>query len=300
MLAIAGFLITLSFRRSTIYDPADFQFSADKIYSEGVPNSVIFSYDAAKAQTDSVFIVQTWDIRRKTIVPREGRKHSAIYYYPGFFRTKLIVEEQVMKTHDLQITSDGWLGLMELPGKPLYFEKEEILSNDGVTISTDLLHQYEIPLNPVPPKIRIFNQGDLGDLMNDHFTFETELKNDFKSGINTCQYVEVLIQCKDDIIIIPLVSVACVGDAYLYAAGVSRESKDADLSGFGADLSQWTHLKVQSKDKQLTFFVNGIQAESFVFPNQPTGVVGVQYRFNGPGSVKFARFREDGDWLTLN
>ena len=36
----------------------------------------------------------------------------------------------------------------------------------------------------------------------------------------------------------------------------------------------------------MTFFVNGKKAHSFKFPHKPTGIVGVQYRFEGVGAVK--------------
>ena len=82
----------------------------------------------------------------------------------------------------------------------------------------------------------------------------------------------------------------CAGDLSLYAAGKSLKSKEADLTGFGTDLSEWTTLRVESVNKKMTFFVNEKQAASFEFPNPATGIVGVQYRFNGTGDVKNAWF----------
>ncbi|MEP7319450.1 MAG: hypothetical protein ABI921_11940, partial [Panacibacter sp.] len=40
-------------------DPADYAFSSKVVVNKGVPNSVIFDYDAAKAPTDSVIIQQS-------------------------------------------------------------------------------------------------------------------------------------------------------------------------------------------------------------------------------------------------
>ncbi|AEE48018.1 hypothetical protein [Haliscomenobacter hydrossis] len=271
-------------------DQHQYQFKANKIVAEGVPNTVIFNYDASASPTDSVYIVQTWDMRRKTRVPKDKHAHSAIYYYPGFFRTKLIVGNSIVKTHDLQISSDGWLALVEQEPVPIYFKKEDYLKADGVDIGTTTLKKYNLALLPNPPKIRVFNQGDMGELMNDNFTFETTVKNAFSEGSNACQFVEVLIQCKDDIIIIPLADKACAGDLRIYAAGAPAESKYADLSGFGCDLNEWTTLKVVTKDKKMSFYVNGKKAHSLTFPNTPTGIVGVQYRFNGLGAVKDAKF----------
>lgn len=281
-------------------DNATYKFSANKIISEGVPNSVVFTYDASASPTDSVYIVQTWDIRRKTRVSKNNNKHSAIYYYPGYFRTKLIVDNTIVSTHDLQITSDGWLCLVENDPTPLYFKKEDYQKKDRIEVDKPLLDKYNLSLNPNPPKIRFFNQRDLGDLMNDNFIFETTLKNDFSDGNNSCQYVEVLIQCKDDIIIIPLAAKACVGDMHLYAAGTELKSKEADLSGFGADLKQWTTLRVETTNKKMDFFVNNVLATSVVFPNQPTGIVGLQYRFNGVGAVRNTWFENKNGRIVMD
>ncbi len=78
-------------------------------------------------------------MRRKTLVPKNKHAHSAIYYYPGFFRTKLIVGNTIVKTHDLQISSDGWLALVEQEPVPIYFKKEDYLKADGVDIGTATL-----------------------------------------------------------------------------------------------------------------------------------------------------------------
>lgn len=276
-----------------------YSFQANKVLSKGVPNSVIFTYDASASPTDSVFIVQTWDIRRKTLVPKDQKHHSAVYYYPGFFRSKLIIGQTIVKTHDIQIATDGWLGLVENEPRPIYFKKSEILNGEIVEIDTQVLHAYNLPLLPDPPKIRLFNQMDMGDLMDDNFIFETTLKSPYNGGSNACQFVEVLIQCKDDIIIIPLADKACTGDLRLYAAGAMAESKYADLSGFGCNLNEWNTLKVVSKDKKMSFYVNGKKAHSFTFPNEPQGIVGVQYRFNGGGAVKDTRFSNGAFELQL-
>lgn len=296
LLVVLGVIAFMAVKKKAAPDPSDFRFAANKVVSEGVPNSVVFTYDATAATTDSVYIVQTWDIRRKTLVPRNKHEHSAIYYYPGFFRTRLIVDGHTVQRHDLMISTNGWLCLAEQDPVPLYFKKEEYARGDRIEVDTAVLKNYQLPLYPRAPKIRFFNQRDLGKLQNDNFTFETKLKNEFTSGTGACQFVQVLIQCKNDIIIIPLAAKPCTGEATLVAAGAEVNSKDADLSGFGADLSQWTTLRVESRHKTMRFLVNGSLAHTLTFPNDPTGIVGLQYRFSGLGAVKDTWFR-DGEHL---
>ena len=293
---LSTFFILKSNPNKPKIDASKFQFEANKVLTVGVPNSVIFTYDAKAATTDSVFIVQTWDIRRKTLVNKNATHHSAIYYYPGYFKSKLIIDSQIVKTHDIQIATDGWLGLIE-EDKPFYFSKKEIQSEEGVAITESLLSKNNFTLKPKCPHIRFFNQTDMGNLMNDDFEFETTVKNAYNEGTNVCQYSQILIQCKDDIIIIPLSAKACVGDINIYAVGSYKNAKTDDLSRFGADLTQWTTLKVICKNKTMQFFVNGILATTLTPKNAPTGIVGVQYRFNGVGAVKDTWFkREEEMW----
>jgi hypothetical protein len=289
LLALIGFI---SVRRKASPDASQFSFSLSKVKATGVPNTVVFTYDATAATTDSVFIVQTWDIRRKTLVAKDQHAHSAIYYYPGFFRTRLIVDGTVVQRQNLQISTDGWLGLVENEPVPLYFNKAEFTKSDRIEVDTNTLGSYGLSLYPQAPKVRFFNQRDLGNLQSDRFTFETKVKNDFSRGTGACQYVQVLIQCKNDIIIIPLAAPTCTGDLELIACGAFVNSKQADLSKFGADLSQWVTLRVESQNKQMQFFVNGALAYSVNFPGEPTGIVGLQYRFDGVGAVKDTWFKD--------
>jgi hypothetical protein len=274
----------------TNIDTNDFQFSLNKIKTTGLPNSVVFTYHASKAKTDSVFIVQTWDIRRKTLVPKNGNNHSAIYYYPGFFNTKLIIDSTVVKNQDLQISTDGWLGLVEMPEKPIYFSKEEIKAMVGIKVDDNLLAKHSLPTQPSSPKVRFFNQHDMDNLMNDNFTFETEFRNHNPAADNACHFTEILIQCKNDIIIVPLADSACVGDLSIAFAGFYKQAKFSDLSGFGANLNNWTKLKIECKNRHAVFYVNGKKAYDLDCPHNPKGIVGVQYRFVGAGEIKYSRF----------
>ena len=278
---------------------AGFAFSCNKAVSEGVPNSVVFHYKAPVASTDSVFIVQTWDMRRKKAVPANGSEYSAIYYHPGYFNAKLVVDTQIVMTRNLMISSGGWLGLVENDPIPLYFTKDELRKKEGVGVDSATLARYHLSLLPEAPRVRLFYIKDLGNLSDADFSFETTLSNGFNQGSGVCQYVEVLIQCKNDVFIIPLVAKACIGNIYLWTPGKGITSQEADLSGFGCDLTQWSTLKVVSIHRQVSFFVNGHQAASVSFTHEPSDIVGVQYRFTGTCAVRSARFTTGDRTISL-
>lgn len=257
--------------------------------TEGLPNSVVFDFDASSANPqDSVFISQSWDVRRKVLVNKNDKHHSSIYFYPGYFRAKLMIGKEIIKEHDIQIKTDGWLGVVEADWgiEPLYFKPSDIVKTPVVEIDKPVFDKYNVPLNPTPPKIRLFNQKDLKGIMTDNFTFETEVKSGLPEGSNVCQNVTVMLQARNDIMMVPLTSVGCVGDISLAAFGYYVASNKADLSGFGCTPNEWTKLKIECKRGKMKIFVNNKLAYTAKVENPPTDIVGVQYRFNGPCAVR--------------
>ncbi|MCK7554758.1 hypothetical protein MKQ70_06985 [Chitinophaga sedimenti] len=125
-----------------------------------------------------------------------------------------------------------------------------------------------------PGQLRLFNIQDMGPLMTDNFTFETTIKNEFDDGSNACHNVQLLIECKNDVIFLPLSAPSCAGDLALYFCGWRAESKSADLSGFGCDLKRWTTVRVETVNKQAKIYINGRKVYALTFTNEATGIVG--------------------------
>lgn len=126
--------------------------------------------------------------------------------------------------------------------------------------------------------------------MTDNFVFETRLKNEFKQGAAACQKASIVILCRNEFLSIPLVAKGCVGNLRLHLAGDEANSNTADLSGFGADLSQWVDLRCQVQNKQLTISVNGVSVYKAALTGKPVGIVGISYVFEGSGAVDYTRF----------
>jgi hypothetical protein len=162
-----------------------------------------------------------------------------------------------------------------------------------LSVDVPLLQQYYLYDRPDPAPIRFVNVQDMGTLRNDHFVFETMVKNPKNDKSAACQLVQVLLLCKDDVIVVPLCPKGCVGDLALYGRGKGVSSKEADLSGFGCDLDNWVPLKVEGKGRQLRFWVNDKLAYELDCPGAAVDIVGLQYRFFGPGAIKNTRFIQD-------
>ena len=274
--------------------PGDFSFSSRPV-TKGLPNSVVFHYDATASPTDSVFIQQSWDPRRRDLVPKNGHEYTSIYYAPGYYRAKLVIGKQIVQQHNLMILSDGWhVAVMREP-VPVYFTPKEAIRNGALGLSVADIEARNIPMQPQSSKVLYRYVREFERLNAKNFVFETRLKNDFRKGSSACQHVSILILCKNQYLSIPLSAKGCIADLNVYLAGHYAEAKTTDLSAFGADLSTWVDVRCEVRNKHVQLFVDGKKAYEAIAPNAFTDIVGVSYEFEGTGSVDFVRFnRLDG------
>lgn len=267
-------------------DPTLFSFTSKKVIDFGVPNTVVFDYDAtAASDDDSIFIQQSWDTRLSRPVKRNQRQHTSIYYIPGFFEAKLVVNKQIVKEHNLLIKTDGWLPLVEQPATPVYFNSKDAIHDGMLQLPVETIRASNIELQPVAPWTGYYNVRDFGELMSDDVVFETALKNDFKSGSNPCQYVEIRLQFEGPAVLIPLSAKGCVSNIGIADTDGTRR----DLSAFGSDFNDWVNVKCVVKGKIAEIFVDNVSAIRLRVTGGRAKMVEIGYRFQGTGSVDFVK-----------
>lgn len=275
-------------------DPTAFSFSSRKVLETGVPNTVVFDFDASAAgEGDTVSILQSWDPRFTRRVGRQDRQHTSVYYYPGYFDARLKINNLVVRRHPLLIQSDGWLPLIETSPVPVYFKQEDLVRNGAMTLPLATIRNTGIPLQPETPWAGFYKVGDFGDLRSDDFIFETELRNDYSEGSAVCQHTELHILFEGAAMVLPLSTPGCVSE--LNFADVS--GKKLDLSVLGVDFSQWVGVRFEVRDSAATLSVNGKEAFKMNVGVDAVRWVGMIYKFKGTGSVNFVRVSRKKDDL---
>jgi hypothetical protein len=267
--------------------PGDYSFSSKKVVTAGLPNSVVFDYEASRAPDDSVVIQQSWDTTRRVKVPKSGRQYTSIYYYPDFYHATLQVHDQVVKWHDLLIQSNGWLPLIEHDPVPIYFKKTEAIHDGRISLSPDQIRASNISLQPAAPTVMFANVRDFGEIYSDHFTFETSVKNDFSEGSAACQLTRIYLLCEGTAIWVPLCAKGCISTTDLYFTYFYTSGKREDLSNFGVDFSQFVKLRIESDSGRARIFVNNQLAYTVPRHIRHSRIIGIDYRFEGTGSVDY-------------
>ncbi|KAA2241492.1 hypothetical protein F0L74_16480 [Chitinophaga agrisoli] len=268
--------------------PSDYQFSSKPV-TRSIPNSVIFSYDATAAQGDSVEIQQSWDGRRRKRVGKNAHTHTSIYYEPGFYRAKLLVDNQVVKETPLIIPTNGWVGMIQQEPVPVYLPANAFERAGELSLSADEILQQHIALKPQPPVVKFFNVGNFEPVPLADFSFSTTVKHTYRDGAAACQLMAILLITDDAPIIIPLSDKGCVSELNLMSVDEMVSGKSADLSGFGVDFTDWAQVSGKRAGNKIQYTVNGKPAYSCQLPDRPVHIVGIAYNFMGTGAVKDVR-----------
>ncbi|MBS1660212.1 MAG: hypothetical protein JST68_04085 [Bacteroidetes bacterium] len=268
--------------------PQDYVFTSKKVVTSGVPNSVIFDYNAALSPEDSVVIQQSWDTTRRVKVSKKDHQHTSIYYYPDFYHATLQVQNHTVKTHNLLIESNGWLPLVEQSPVPVYFKKEDAIHDGKISLSIDQIKQKNIQLQPNPPTVMITNVRDYGEIYTDHFTFETALKNDYSEGSAVCQLSRIYLLCEGTAIWIPLCAKGCISTVDLYFTYFYTDGKREDLSAFGVpNFNDYVKLRIESDSGRAKILINDKLAYTVPRHIIRSKIIGIMYRFQGAGSVDY-------------
>ncbi len=286
VIVLLGFYFARKKTSAPAIDPSQYQFSSKKVLTEGVPNSVVFDYEASASPFDSVYIQQSWDPARRKKVSKHQRQFTSVYYYPGFFKAKLMIGKQIVKEHELLIKTKGWLPIIEQTPVPVYFEEKEAMSGTELELPVEKIREKNIPLQPQTPWIRYANVGNWGDLQTDSFRLEATVKNEYREGSAICQNTEIRILCDGSAIIIPLCDKGCVSELNMLVLARSFSGKEQDLSFLGVDFHDWIHVVCTGGNGMFRLFLDNRLVFQSPLPAKPVAIKGIDLRFQGTGRIR--------------
>lgn len=292
-LLVLGSLYFISMKRKKPIDLSGVKFSSKKV-SDGLPNSVVFQYDASAFNSDNVFIQQSWDPSRRERVPGNGKQYTSIYYHPGYFLAKLIVDNQIKKESTVFIKTKGWIGIVDHFPVPVYLSPGEIKGQGYMGISGEVMQQkLGVPVFN-NTWVKFSNVREFPGIRADDFVLECTLRNTSTTGQSVCGKADLTILGAGAAIIIPIVNKGCIADIGILTGYNWIDGKDHDLSAFGCDFTQFQNLKCSVKNHRLKIFLNNKQIMDVEQKHSIGRVVGIRFEFEGSGQVKHYKLETPG------
>jgi hypothetical protein len=258
-----------------------------KPLAEGLPNSVVFAVDLKGNKPHQTIIQQSWDSTRTVALQPGQTEATGIYYVPGYFRAKLILDGKIVKEHDLFIKSEQWMGTIEQQSVVTYVKKDELVLNKGMNVRKPVLSAIEKLTTPAYLTYHFVK--DFGGLQSDNFSLETAIQNTYAEGPAVCKTAKIFILCKERAFIIPFTIPGCISDINLKASDLYLNGKSNDLSSFSADLSNWSPVKVEVQNRKLKIWLNGKLIREEVYKQDAGEIVGLRFSFLGAGAVQYVR-----------
>ena len=269
------------------FDFSDVEFQSRPIV-KGLPNSVVFDFNLKGLDSDSIYIQQYWDVTKTIKIEPHQSQATGQYYYPGYFRAKLLVEGDIKKEHDLFIKSEGWLGTIDYEPIPKYFKESDIIATNLVLPDAALL---DIQHSEKPVQSSFHLIDDFG-LSGDNFLLETAFRNSYNDKWAVCQTAKVVILGTKGAMIIPFSIPGCVSDLNLLLNDVYLSGKQHDLSAFGTDLSDFRNIQIRTDNKTVKVAIDG-ETRFMKHYNVSIGnLVGIRYRFLGAGEVDYLKITD--------
>jgi len=290
-LLLIGFLFFKQSGKKLTY--SHIHFSSSPVTS-GVPNTVVFKYDASHSNADSVFIQQNWDPKRRFKVDKDKHEYTSIYYMPGYYRAKLILNDVIVEEHDVFIESADWIGLLSKEPIPVYLP-ENVYKHDtwlGIT-EADLKNDSNDYYAPAPLFI-LSHVSRSYTVPSKSFSLNLELQNTYSQLNAPCKETNIMLLGTDGVINIPLSATGCISDLRLRLGEVLIEGTTNDLSKFGVDFTKPIQLSCISESDKIRIDLNGKTAYEGVFNKGIGKIVGARISFRGTGYIKSFELKNTG------
>jgi len=290
-----GFILFWIGKEKKTADPTpkvDFDY---RIITQGIPNSVIFSFDLSHVKADSIFFQQTWNQESRIPIPATNRHFTSIYYYPGYHISKLIADNEIISEKPVHITTKGWFSLlMPISGKiePLYVK--DIIPDHQLYISRNAIQSQHVNFNEADFRLRHYNIRDFDGIDAENFMLRISLKNSLGVGSSVCQEATLFVFCEKGIMMIPFSALGCISNLKMIVGDNFIDGKNNDLSDLGLDLNLFQKIEINSSHKNVfiktpksTFKVN--------YKNSLNKIKGFMIEFRGSGSInEFELFNVHG------
>ncbi|SMD32661.1 hypothetical protein SAMN04488029_1011 [Reichenbachiella faecimaris] len=251
----------------------------------GLPNTVIFSFDASNIEADQLVIQQSWDRRKRIEVNEDQTKATSVYYYPGYFRSKFVADEVVLKEADVYIETDGWLGTINVEPVPIYLTENDLIKSELLALSPSGIEKLAANNKPVSYHYYTAEKSISGD----DFKFETSMRYAQSNQTSACKYAKVVLHFSEGAFLIPFVISGCVGEINVLAMDNFISGKQNDLSTLGISLEDWQQIGISSQNKKLMVSIGNKEVLTANYKMDPGYLVGVSYQFDGMGEVDYLK-----------
>lgn len=286
VVVVLGVVAILAYKSLSHHNtPADYEkvpFAARKTTSHDLPNTVVFNYNIDELEGDSFFIQQSWDDNRRVRIYKNNYTLTDIYYEPGYHKAKLIVNNQVVKTFDVSIPTNGWFVFVHRPvarSIPVYIRNSPLVNNGMLGITGKDLAAHGIDSLDEHIYCYTYFPG-LQKVSSDNFHFKARVRMRNVAKL-ACPRLMCEIYTQRTFIFFRATSPGCTANTDAIFGEDFLSGQNNDLSGLGCDVTQWQDMEILIKDRRAAVLINGKEVLSHAYKTASGGIAGIGFISNG-------------------
>ena len=268
-------------------------FSVKKILLQGVPNTVVFSYDIDQIAGDSFFIQPSWNPKQRMKIEKNNYTLTDIYYEPGYHTAKLISNNNVIKKVVVNIPTPDWVGYSKVRFTDLYPEylKKDYLIHDSV-LGTTLMGLKASNVDFREDKIYYYAYFPDSILVSsDNFKLSARVRMS-KVKNTLCPWIISEVYSENSFFYFTGTLPGCVSQAEARFGEQYIHGKTKDLSALGFDVMQWQEIEIHVVQKRFTISIGGTQVFSQPYTRPGGFIKGMGFGSNGLCEVDYVELQD--------
>ncbi len=230
----------------------------EKTQHEGVPATIGFNYDVSQVENQEVKIQLSWNPFEQVVLDPSKNFYTGTYFYPDYHEAKLLLEDEILASSYVHVTTPGWHGLIMRSGfdsNPIYVDQQDFLLGNRLIISEDLSGKYGLEQLDEMFSVFTFSNEAISQVSGDNFELKTSIKGLGYLKNRICSQTDIVIKGAANSIRIPISSKGCYGITALRCSDTMLSGKTNDLSLLSTDLLQNQMIRIKIRDNELSITV---------------------------------------------
>lgn len=258
------------------------------------PHTATFFYDVSKIKSSNILVDNNY-YNESSIVPLKKNMHfySNTFELPDYYAVKIIANGERMSCVRVHVVTDGW---EYVAGGKHFTELPRDSTNDWLYINPVTLKNNSIIGDSVYyieyRNIRNF------EAIGDQMTYETRFKNNADLGGIGCFDSKIEVVNLHGRLSFNFLEPGCDQKRLRAEFGdVALSGEFNNLNTFFQDVSYWRVLKIVTKKKNVSVFLDDVQIYSVKYNDPLHQVKGLTFRFKGAGAVDYVKLFNENDEL---
>lgn len=258
-----------------------------------IPAEITFDLDLTKIESDNIYIRRSKDDLEGFKVSKWQKEWKTVYPFPGYYKAQLIVDNELLRVHDVFVKSFGWVGTLSHGNSIEYLSEKDLNCDAMIGLSPEKLQNLQ---GSVTIPILTFHYFDqINPVSGLDFTLETRLRHTLKSYTAPCRNISIEVVGTNSNFKIPLSINACSPSEPAVIAGQEFFPSQVEISKLQADYSQWQKIKMEVNGGLAKFYLNDEHRLTLPVRSSIGQIVGFRYHFEGAGEVDLVKLTDTRD-----